>query len=69
MSLNKINFANKIVEVFTVVDKNGVKWHQANPFAEALGYNNPYKAIRDHVTQENVKEYLEIGSDQNGRTG
>nr|QGW50005.1 BRO-A [Chrysodeixis includens nucleopolyhedrovirus] len=40
MSLSKVNFAGRSLEVFTVVDSKGEKWHQANPFADALGYNN-----------------------------
>ncbi|AIE47819.1 bro [Peridroma alphabaculovirus] len=57
MSLSKINFAEKTIDVFTVVAAGNEKWHQANPFAEALGYSNANKAIWNHVSKENHREY------------
>ncbi|AOL56752.1 BRO-A [Chrysodeixis includens nucleopolyhedrovirus] len=68
MSLSKVNFAGRSLEVFTVVDPKGEKWHQANPFADALGYNNPYKAVSDHVSEENQKNYDCIESVRCGTT-
>nr|AOL57036.1 BRO-A [Chrysodeixis includens nucleopolyhedrovirus]QGW49165.1 BRO-A [Chrysodeixis includens nucleopolyhedrovirus]QGW49445.1 BRO-A [Chrysodeixis includens nucleopolyhedrovirus]QGW49725.1 BRO-A [Chrysodeixis includens nucleopolyhedrovirus]QGW49865.1 BRO-A [Chrysodeixis includens nucleopolyhedrovirus] len=68
MSLSKVNFAGRSLEVFTVVDSKGEKWHQANPFADALGYNNPYKAVSDHVSEENQKNYDCIESVRCGTT-
>lgn len=62
MSLSKVNFAGRSLEVFTVVDKKGEKWHQANPFAEALGYSNANKAIWNHVSKENHREYEPLRS-------
>lgn len=57
MSLSKINFADKTVETFAIVDENGVEWMVANPFAEALGYSNANKAVWSHVSKENCKEF------------
>ncbi|WBB27180.1 BRO-C [Mythimna sequax nucleopolyhedrovirus] len=66
MSLTKVNFAGRSLEVFTEVDSKGEKWHQANPFADTLGYTNVNKAIRIHVSTENQKEFEEFQSARDG---
>ncbi|CAL44679.1 40.2 kDa BRO-like protein [Spodoptera frugiperda ascovirus 1a] len=68
MALSKVNFAGRSLEVFTVVDSTGEKWHQANPFADALGYNNVNKAVRTHVSEENQKNYDCFESAHGGST-
>ncbi|ABY65826.1 baculovirus repeated ORF e [Orgyia leucostigma nucleopolyhedrovirus] len=60
MSVCKIEFVdNKTVEVYTI-DKDGVTWMVANPFAEALGYHNCANAIAKFVSRNNQKIYEEI---------
>ncbi|QUJ09327.1 Bro-b protein [Gynaephora ruoergensis nucleopolyhedrovirus] len=67
MSLTKIEFADKIVEVFKI-SKSGDDWMTANPFAEALNYSNVNRAIRVHVSKNNQKTLEELWSDRNGPT-
>ncbi|AMF83837.1 bro-B [Cnaphalocrocis medinalis granulovirus] len=59
-SLLKIEFVNGPIEVFTVTDESGENWMVANPFAEALGYNNINKAIRIHVSEKNQNSFENI---------
>lgn len=59
-SLLKIEFVNGPIEVFTVTDESGENWMVANPFAEALGYNNINKAIRIHVSEKNQSSFENI---------
>lgn len=56
---------NKVVEVFTVIC-NGIKWMAANPFAEALGYTKPNKAIAEKLSIVNVKTFQELQSNRIG---
>lgn len=67
MAVAQFGFVDGPIEVFTV-NYNGEDWFLANTFAEALGYNNPYKGVRDHVSPKNVTEYKEFRSDRCGRT-
>lgn len=39
---------------FRTVIENGETWFVGKDVAAALGYNNPQKAIRDHVDDEDV---------------
>ncbi|BBB16636.1 Bro23 [Heliothis virescens ascovirus 3j] len=59
MSLTKIQFGDKEVETYTV-DANGEKWMVANPFAEALSYSKPNKAILEKVSDGNQKTFNQI---------
>nr|AGE61330.1 BRO-B [Chrysodeixis chalcites nucleopolyhedrovirus]AGE61778.1 BRO-B [Chrysodeixis chalcites nucleopolyhedrovirus] len=61
ISLSKVQFGDKEVETYTV-DVDGEKWMAANPFAEALKYSKPNKAILEKVSTENQKIYEEINS-------
>nr|QOI08616.1 BRO-A [Helicoverpa armigera SNPV] len=59
MSLTKIQFGDKEVETYTI-DYNGEKWMVANPFAEALNYSKPNKAILEKVSDGNQKTFDQI---------
>nr|ANS71042.1 baculovirus repeated ORF s [Lymantria dispar multiple nucleopolyhedrovirus] len=61
MSLTKIEFADKTVEVYKI-EKDGEDWMAANPFAEALGYTRLNYAVAQHVSQQNQKTFEEIKS-------
>lgn len=67
MSLTKVQFGDKEVETYTI-DVNGEKWMVANPFAEALNYNNTNKAIRIHVCEKNQKNFEDLRSAHIGLT-
>ncbi|AOT85498.1 bro-a [Cyclophragma undans nucleopolyhedrovirus] len=60
MALSKVNFVNGPLEVFTVVDDKRENWMVANPFADALNYSKPNKAILQHVSEENQKTFEEL---------
>nr|AXE72157.1 baculovirus repeated ORF-d [Anticarsia gemmatalis multiple nucleopolyhedrovirus] len=66
MALSKVNFVNGTLEVFTVADDKRENWMVANPFAEALNYSRPNKAICEKVSKENVKTLEELRSHRNG---
>nr|AFS51914.1 DekiORF36 [Dendrolimus kikuchii nucleopolyhedrovirus] len=68
MALSKVNFVNGPLEVFTVVDDKRENWMVANPFAEALNYSKPNKAILQHVSEENQKTFEELRSYRCGTT-
>ncbi|QHB21806.1 Bro-j [Artaxa digramma nucleopolyhedrovirus] len=61
MSLTKIEFADKIVEVFKI-SQNGEDWMAANPFAEALNYTRSNYAVTQHVSAKNQKTFQELQS-------
>ena len=42
-------------QVRTMTDENGEPWFAGKDVAEALGYTNPQKAIRDHVDEEDKR--------------
>ncbi|ACO53587.1 Bro-b [Euproctis pseudoconspersa nucleopolyhedrovirus] len=65
MSLTKIEFADKIVEVFKI-SQSGEDWMAANPFAEAMNYSNVNRAIRVHVAENNQKTLEKLQSDHCG---
>jgi hypothetical protein len=60
MSLSKVNFAGRSLEVFTAIDEKGEKWYQANPFADALGYSKCNKALLQNVSAGNMSNYKEL---------
>ncbi|AXU41584.1 BRO-I [Alphabaculovirus altermyunipunctae] len=66
MSLSKVNFAGRSLEVFTEVDSKGEKWHQANPFAAALGYSKCNKALLQNVSAVNMRNYEDLRSYRSG---
>ncbi|AAQ91673.1 baculovirus repeated ORF [Choristoneura fumiferana DEF multiple nucleopolyhedrovirus] len=66
MALSKVNFVNGPLEVFTVADDKRENWMIANPFAEALNYSRPNKAICEKVSKENVKTLEELRSHRCG---
>ncbi|QBC76032.1 bro protein [Neophasia sp. alphabaculovirus] len=68
MALSKVNFVNGPLEVFTVADDKRENWMVANPFAEALNYSKPNKAILEKVSSCNQKTYKELRSYQIGTT-
>ncbi|AJD09275.1 baculovirus repeated namegeneORF [Condylorrhiza vestigialis mutiple nucleopolyhedrovirus] len=68
MALSKVNFVNGPLEVFTVADDKHENWMVANPFAEALNYSRPNKAICEKVSSCNQKTYEELRSHQVGAT-
>jgi len=43
-------------EIRTMNDEKGNTWFVGKDVAEALGYTNPQKAIRDHVNEEDKTE-------------
>nr|ALR71374.1 hypothetical protein AGNV_157 [Anticarsia gemmatalis multiple nucleopolyhedrovirus]ALR71531.1 hypothetical protein AGNV_157 [Anticarsia gemmatalis multiple nucleopolyhedrovirus] len=68
MALSKVNFVNGPLEVFTVADDKRENWMVANPFAEALKYSKPNKAILEKVSSCNQKTYEELRSYRIGTT-
>lgn len=62
MSLTKVQFGDKEVETYTI-EANGEKWMVANPFAEALNYSKPNKAILEKVSHQNTKNLEQLRSD------
>jgi prophage antirepressor-like protein len=55
MEVTKVQFADQELEVKSLVDKTGLKWFLANPFARILGYSNAPNAINTHVSLINQK--------------
>nr|AFS51929.1 DekiORF51 [Dendrolimus kikuchii nucleopolyhedrovirus] len=60
MAINKVNFVDGALEVFTVQDDKQENWMAAGPFAEALNYSRSNEAIQRHVSAENKKTLEEL---------
>ncbi|AJP09007.1 Bro7 [Heliothis virescens ascovirus 3f] len=57
MAVVKVKFNDQELEVISVKDEAGQLWILANPFASVLNYGRPNDAIRNHVTEINVRNY------------
>ncbi|AYD68169.1 bro7 [Heliothis virescens ascovirus 3h] len=57
MAVVKVHFNDRELEIISVKDDAGKLWMLANPFALVLNYGRPNDAIRNHVTDINVRNY------------
>ncbi|ADB84398.1 Bro [Apocheima cinerarium nucleopolyhedrovirus] len=64
----KVNFVDGPLEVFAVQDEKRENWMVANPFAEALKYSKPNKAVLEKVSAQNQKTLEEINPYRSGTT-
>jgi prophage antirepressor-like protein len=64
MQVSVFNFDHHTVR--TQMDNNGEPWFNANDVCVALGYENPRKAVADHVDSDDVTKWDAI--DSLGRT-
>lgn len=55
----KCNFAGVEFDVIRVKNINDTVWVLANPFAKIVGYSNCWKAVSDHVPEENQLSLIE----------
>lgn len=62
MSVVTVQFANSDLEVISIKDDSGELWMLANPFARVLEYSRANDAVRQHVSENNYKNYEDIKS-------
>lgn len=65
MSAHLLTFKNKIISAIT--EENGELWFKANDVCDALGYENPWKAVKDHVHDEDLTKREGLAQDGKNR--